>query len=181
MSAITLSHAFSSLLTRYRREITDLDAAQDQDEIDELADLSEETLTKLVATRPRSAAGMADKVDAIIQRYDDAGTVPIEHVRQLLLDAHHLSTDVDMVLAWVNQWHDLGGTLMIGADGERIVGLPEPLVIGDARTGPRPPHLQIRTQDEAMGAAKTLQAMLKLAGQRMVDGVFAFAHVAQEG
>lgn len=181
MNAITLSHVFSSLLTRYRRQITDLDAAQDQDTIDRLADASEETLTKLIATRPRSAVGMADKIDAIIRRYDDSGTVPIGHVRQLLLDAHHLSTDVDMVLAWVNQWHDLGGTLMIGADGERIVGLPEPLVIGDAHTGPRPAHLQLSTQEEAMGAAKTLQAMLKLAGQRMVDGVFAFARVAREG
>jgi hypothetical protein len=181
MNAISLSNVFSSLLTRYRRQLTDLDDAQDQGEIDRLTDESQDTLTELVGTRPRSAAALADKIDALIQRYDNFGTVPIDHVRQLLLDAHHLATDTGMVLAWVNQWHDLGGTLMIQPDGERIVFMPDPLVISDRHTGPRPAHLQLRTQEEAVGAAKTLQAMLKLAGQRMVDGVFAFAHVAREG
>ncbi len=181
MNAISLSNAFSSLLIRYRRQVTDLDDAQDQCEIDRLTDASQDTLTDLIGTRPRSASALADKIDAIISRYDNFGTVPIDHVRQLLLDAHHLSTDTGMVLAWVNQWHDLGGTLMIGTDGERIVGLPEPLVIGETHTGPRPAHLQLCTQEEALGAAKTLQAMLKLAGQRMVDGVFAFANIAREG
>lgn len=181
MNAISLSNVFSSLLTRYRRQVTDLDSAEDEREIDRLTDASQDTLVTLIETRPRSAAAMADKIDAIIHRYENFGTVPMDHVRQLLLDAHHLSTDTGMVLAWVNQWHDLGGTLMVGTDRERIVGMPDPLLIGDRHTGPRPPHLQLRTQEEAVGAAKTLQAMLKLAGQRMVDGVFAFAHVAREG
>lgn len=181
MNAISLSNVFSSLLTRYRRQVTDLDAAEDEYEIDRLTDASQSTLVTLIETRPRSAAALADKIDAIIHSYDSFGAVPMDHVRQLLLDAHHLSTDAGMVLAWVNQWHDLGGTLMIGKDGERIVGLPEPLVISDTHAGPRPAHLQPCTQEEAVGAAKTLQAMLKLAGQRMIDAVFAFAPVAREG
>jgi hypothetical protein len=180
MNAIALSSVFSSLLTRYRRQISDLDDATDQTEIDRLTAMSEDTLLELAHVRPRDASALADKIDALIRRYSDFDALPMDHARELLLDARHLSTDVGMILSWVNQWADLGGTLMIHPNGDRIVGLPEPLKIGDCHTGPLPPHLQLHSQEEALGAAKTLQAMLKLAGQRMIDGVFAFAPVARE-
>ena len=181
MNAMSLSSTFATLLTRYRRQITDLDRTEDEGEIDRLTNASQETLTQLVGTRPKHASAMADKIDALIRRYDDFGTVPMAHVRQLLLDAHHLASEPGTVLAWVNQWHDLGGSLIVQPDGTRVIGLPEPLKTSDSHTGPLPPHLQLRTEDEALGAAKALQAMLKIAGQRMIDGVFAFAHVAREG
>lgn len=181
MNAISLSNVFSALLTRYRREITDLDHAEDEREVDRLTTVSQETLTQLVETRPRTAAAMADKIDALIRRYEDFGVMPLAHVLQLLLDAHHLATEPGTVMAWVSQWHDLGGSLIVQPDGTKIIGLPEPLRIGDAYTDQLPANLRLYSQEEALGAAKALQAMLKLAGQRMIDGVFAFARVAKEG
>jgi hypothetical protein len=176
-----IAHVFSSLLSRYRRQVSDLDAADNQDDIDQLVEASQETLTDLLGTRPHTAAGLADKIDALIERYADFGTVPMDHVRQLLLDAHHLATEPGMTLAWVHLWHDLGCTLMVRPDGSRHLALPDPLRIGNQYTSQLSPNLVLKGEDEANGAAKTLQALIRLAGERAAKGVFAFADIGREG
>lgn len=181
MNAISISNVFSALLTRYRRQVTDLDAAEDQGEIDRLTNASQETLVTLCGTRPRDATALADKIDALIGRYDDFGTVPIKHVRELLADAHHLATEPGMTLAWVRLWHDLGCALQITAEGERLYWQPEPHLLTKSLADELPPHLVLRSEAEASGAAKVLLSLLRLAGKRASEGVFAFADVVREG
>ena len=90
--------SFSALLVRFKRQSSDLDAAEDQDDIDRLADDSFDTLLDLTATRVDTPAALADKVDALIDRYDDFGTLPMDHVRQLLLDVRRLA--IEPVAEW---------------------------------------------------------------------------------
>lgn len=92
MNAMSLHGIFSTLLTRYRQQVTDLDAADDQDDIDRLADASQDTLIALTGTRSRNAAAMAIKIDELINRYGDFGALPMNLVRELLLDARHLAS-----------------------------------------------------------------------------------------
>ena len=94
----TRSASFAGLLARFRRQNSDLDAAEDQDDIDRLASDSQDTLFNLTATRVNDAAALGDKVDALITRYEDFGTLPMDHVRQLLLDIRGLA--IEPVSAW---------------------------------------------------------------------------------
>jgi hypothetical protein len=181
MNAISISNVFSTLLTRYRQQVTDLDDATDQADIDQLTDASQATLTKLVETRPSRASALADKIDALIRRYDDFGSLPMGHVRQLLLDAYHLADEPGMTLAWVDLWSDVGGNLFIDSEGHRNVGILEPPVIRNRYTSQLPANLKLASEEEARGAAKTLQALVRLAGKRAADAIFAFATVVKEG
>lgn len=100
MNAMSLHSVFSTLLTRYRQQVTDLDAADDQDDIDRLVNASQDTLSELAGTRPRSAAAMADKVQELIRRYDAFGALPMDLVRELLADTYHLASESGLTLAW---------------------------------------------------------------------------------
>ena len=94
----TRTASFAGLLARFRCQNSDLDAAEDQDDIDRLASDSQDTLFNLTATRVDDAAALGDKVDALITRYEDFGTLPMDHVRQLLLDIRGL--EIEPVSAW---------------------------------------------------------------------------------
>lgn len=175
MNAMSLHSVFSSLLTRYRQQVTDLDAADDQDDIDRLVNASQDTLTELAGTRPRSAAAMADKVQELIRRYADFGALPMDLVRELLADAYHLASEPGLTLAWVHLWSDIGGWIINQGPGHRYLGLPEPLQVTDTYTASLPVAYKLTNEDEANGAAKTLRALLHMAGLSAADHVFAFA------
>ncbi|MBW6522524.1 hypothetical protein KZ810_03355 [Sphingomonas sp. RHCKR47] len=175
MNAMSLHSVFSSLLTRYRQQVTDLDAAADQDDIDRLVNASQDTLTELAGTRPRSAAAMADKVQELIRRYDDFGALPMDLVRELLADTYHLASEPGLTLAWVHLWSDLGGWIIDQGEGHRYLGLPEPLRVTDTFTANLPAAYKPSNEAEAVGASKALRALLHLAGRHAADHVFAFS------
>lgn len=181
MNAISLSTVFSTLLTRYRRQVEDLDAAADQDDIDRLTDQSQATLTQLATTRAPSNAVLADKIDALIRRYDDFDALPIGLVRELWRDAECLAIEPNVAQAWIRLWADLGCCLHIDArTGGRRCWQPDPLVLSDRYTAGLPSGLKLDSEAEAIGAAKALQALIKLGGKRTADAVFAFADVVGE-
>lgn len=167
--------SFTALLSQYREQMAALELAEDQDDIDRLADESHDTLRRLAATRVHDAPSLASKLEVMLDRHVDFGTIKLEFVRNALDDARALSTESGLALAWVHLWYDLGGWLGVDGDGRRGFGQPSPLVVTDRLTGKLPLHLRLQDEDESVGASKALRILLTLAGQRAQDAVFAFS------
>lgn len=167
--------SFSALLAQYREQMAALDATEDEDEIDRLATASFDMLRRLSATRVHYAPALADKLQVVLDRFADHGVIEAEFVRDALHDAYALATEPGLALAWVHLWYDLGAWLMVDADGKRHYGQPEPLTVTNHHTGKLPPHLRLQDDAEAVGASKALRILLKLAGSRAQDAVFAFS------
>ncbi|WP_267381083.1 MULTISPECIES: hypothetical protein [unclassified Sphingomonas] len=89
-----VSASFATLLTRFRRQCEDLEAAEDERDVDLLANASQETLVELSRTRAATAADMAAKITAVLDRQGDFGVVPLSFVREMLLDANALAANV---------------------------------------------------------------------------------------
>ncbi len=167
--------SFRALLSQYREQMTELDAATDKGEIDRLADASHDTLQRLSGTRVHDAPSLADKLQVVVDRHADGATVDATFIRDALADAYALATEPGLALAWVHLWYDLGAWLSVDSDARRGFGQPDPLVVTDRYTGKLPPHLQLQDEGEAVGASKALRILLKLAGKRAQDAVFAFS------
>jgi hypothetical protein len=118
---------------------------------------------------------MADKIKTLLDRYADFGSVPAEHVQELLRDAYHLASEPGLVLAWVHLWSDIGGWIIDQDEEHRYLGLPEPLQVTDIYTAKLPAAFKPCNEAEAVGVSKALRALLHLAGRRAADHVFAFA------
>ena len=169
---------FASVLQRYRRQVEDLDAAADQEDIDRLALSSHETLAELATVRVGTAGAMAEKIKTLLDRHADFGSVPAEQVQQLLLDAYHLASEPGMTLAWVHLWSDIGGWIIDQGGEHRYLGLPEPLQVTETYTAKLPAAFKPCNEAEAVGVSKALRALLHLAGRRAADHVFSFAQEA---
>lgn len=176
MTMIAISTIFSNLLTRYRRQVDDLDVAAEQDDIDRLTTASQAALVELAKVRAPNARALADKFDALIHRFDSFGALPMELVRELWRDAEALAVEPNVAQAWARLWADLGCHLHVDhGTGERRYWIPDPHVVTDRYTADLPRHLRINGEVEARGAAKALQALAMLGGKRMADAVFAYA------
>lgn len=165
--------AFTAVLTRYRNQRADLQAADDEGEVDRPSDASYATLRELSATRVFDAPALADKLQAVADWHKGDLVAP-EFLHDALADAQALATEPGFALAWAHLWYDLGAWLAVNADGQRLYGQPEPLVVTDRYTGKLPPHLRLQDEAETVGASKALRIILKLAGKRAQDAVFAF-------
>ncbi len=181
-SASGLPDTLPAALALYHEQCEQLEAATDQDEIDRLVNDSQDTLIRLSGLTAPTAALLAAKLDAMITRRADFGTVDLDFLRDVRDDACHLASEPTFAKAWVAQWHDLGCYLIVDPrDGSRSWLQPDPHVVTDRHTGALPPHLGIYSDEEARGAAKALLTMLRLAGPQGTDAVFAFADTRKEG